>query len=204
MRRTTPVLAVSLLFVALIVLGATPGLGPDEAGADHRPVELLHRDARSGAAGPPRQVLPVDDVRLPRGHHPRRPALAGRRARHALGELARPQALDLPPPQGRQVPQRRRPDVGGREVQPRARQRQALHHRLRGPAAHADPGHRDAGARPRGDRHQGADPHHPDLSLARRSPPRAWCCRRSTSRPTATTSSRASRSAAAPTSSWSR
>ena len=83
-----------------------------------------------------------------------------------VGELGRPQALDVPSPQGREVPHRRRDDVGGREVQPPARDGQALHHRLRGAAADADPGHRDAGARPRGHRHQGVDAHHPDLPVA--------------------------------------
>ena len=57
-------------------------------------------------------------------------------------------------------------DLGGREVQHHAGHRQAVDHRLRGAAAHPDPGHRDAGARPGGDRHQGADPDHPDVSLA--------------------------------------
>ena len=73
-----------------------------------------------------------------------------------------------------------------------------------GPAPHPHPGHRDAGARPRGHRHQGAHADHPAPTCRARSPPRAWCCPRSTSSRTATTSSPASRWAAAPTSSWSR
>ena len=75
------------------------------------------------------------------------------------------QALDLPPAEGREVPQRRRADLRGREVQHHAQHRQALHHRLRGTAAHPDPGHRDARARPGGDRDQGAHPDHPALPV---------------------------------------
>ncbi len=141
-------------------------LGSGQARADGRPVELLHRSARSRARWPHRQVLPLAHVRLPRRDDAGRPALAGRRAREPLGELVRLQAVDLPPPKGRQVPQRRRRDLGGREVQSPAGHRQALDHRLRGAAAHPDPGHRDAGSRPGGDRHQRGDPDHPDLSLA--------------------------------------
>ncbi len=132
-------------------------------------------------------------------------ALADRRHRHQVGELA-PITSGGPSTSARASSSTTATTltVGGREVQPAAGDRQALDHRLRRAAAHADPGHRDPGARPRRHRDQGADPDHPDLSVARRCRPRAWCCRRSTSRPTATTCSPASRSAAGPTSSWSR
>src|SRR5881397_2221894 len=78
-----------------------------------------------------------------------------------VGELGRPPAVDVPPPQGREVPQRRRDDVGGREVQPPAGDEQALDHRLRGAAARTHRRHRDAVARPRGRRDEGPDADHP-------------------------------------------
>ena len=139
---------------------------PGQARSHRGPVELLHGDARSRPRRPSREVLPFHDVRLSRGHHPRRSALEGRRHRHALGELGRLQALDLLSAQGGEVPQRRRSHLGGREVQHHARHRAALHHRLRWSAPHAHPDHRDARARPRGHRHQGSHPHHPHVSLA--------------------------------------
>ena len=43
------------------------------------------------------------------GSTPDGPALDHGRSRHQVGELRRPQALDLPPAQGRDVPQRRSP-----------------------------------------------------------------------------------------------
>src|SRR5947209_15976901 len=111
------------------------GLGAVEVGAGDRPVELLGRDGRPGAPGPQREVLPVAHVRLSRRHDDRRPALAGRRAGQQVGELGRPPAVDVPPPQGREVPQRRRDDLGGREVKPPTGDEQALDNRLRGAAA---------------------------------------------------------------------
>ena len=112
------------------------------------------------------QVLPLAPVRLSRGHDAGRPAIAERRDRDEVGALAGLPAVDLPASQGRQVPQRGRPDIRGREVQPAARHGEAVDHGLCGHPALHGPGHRDARPRPRRHRDQGAGAHRAELSLA--------------------------------------